>query len=87
MPGDNSLEVLACVMCGHREYGGGGREGALPAIAEGRKNRAREGSRWTKRGVTARAAWGSDPFSRTRRSERLEPVTLSPDPVGPRGEA
>ena len=76
LPGATSGETLACVMCGHREYSEKGRAAALPAVAEKRRYRPREGSRWTKGGASSRADWGSSGMSRTR---RFKPVTLAPD--------
>ena len=81
-PGATAVEVLQCLACGFVEYGGTGREKALPAVAEKRRYKARR-PKWGER-ADARAAWGTSGMSRTRRSEPLEPASLAPDPVGPR---
>ena len=80
-PGGNAVEVLACLACGHVEYGGTGRSAALPRVAEKRRYRPRK-PKWGERLPSdTRAAWGSGPMSRTRRSERLEPLAMAPDAV------
>ena len=80
MPGATPAEALQCLTCGHVEYGGGGRSAALPRVAEKRRYRPRA-PKWGERPAAARAAWGSNPMCRTQRSE---PLSLAPDPVGPR---
>ena len=80
MPGE-SVEHLACVVCGHRVYTAKGRATALPAVSEKRRYRPRKPKYGERPPTDTRAPWGSSGTSRTRRYERLlePPASIAPD--------
>ena len=80
MPGATSVEALQCLACGHVVYTERGREKALPAVSEKKRYRPRKAKYGERRPTDTRAPWGSGPMSRSKRSERLTPVTLGPAP-------